>query len=242
VKSTQREDVGVPNSYSRQWFEVFLETMPAEWTAAEVQGIGRRIPRPAYRRVLDICCGPGHAGPMDDDGYEVTGVDRDATAVRKARAAIPGATFIELDQRDLGRLDGVFDAALILWQSFGYFDAATNDRVLSDVAGCLRTGGRLLLDVFHPGNVEDHQGRTTNVRDPRCTAITNRLDGSRLTSTIEYADRTEESMEWELFTPDALSARAAQAGFKEIERCTWWDEARPPTPDEQRFQAVFEKL
>jgi SAM-dependent methyltransferase len=234
--------VHVANAYSRQWFDVFLDTMPAEWTAAEVEGIVRRLPRPAYQRVLDICCGPGrHAKPLVDRGYEVTGVDRDATAVRHARASIPVATFIELDQRDLRRLDTVFDAALVLWQSFGYFDAATNDRVLSDIADRLRAGGRLLLDVFHPGYVTQHQGRTTSVRDPRCTAITNTLDGSRLTSTIEYADGTEESMEWELFTPDTLSARAAQAGFKEIERCTWWDEARPPSPDEQRFQAVFEK-
>jgi SAM-dependent methyltransferase len=233
----------VPNSYSRQWFEVFLGTMPAEWTRSEVEGIERRLPRPAYRQVLDICCGPGrHARPLVDRGYDVTGVDRDATAVRQARAAIPGATFIELDQRDLRRLDGVYDAALVLWQSFGYFDAATNDRVLSDIAGHLRPGGRLLLDLFHPGYVEQHQGRTTNVRDPRCTAITNRLQGSRLTSTIEYADGSEESMAWELFTPDALSARATQAGFKEFERCTWWDETRQPTAEEQRYQAVFEKL
>jgi len=233
----------VPNSYSRQWFEVFLDTMPVSWTTAEVQGIVRRLPRPAYRRVLDICCGSGrHAGPLVDEGYEVTGVDRDATAVRQARAAIPGARFVELDQRDLRCLDEVFDAALILWQSFGYFDAVTNDQVLADIAGCLRPGGRLLLDVYHPGYVERHQGRRTITRDPRCTAITNSLDGSRLTSTIEYEDGTEESMEWELFTPEALAARSAQAGFKEIERCTWWDEARHPTPDEQRFQAVFEKL
>jgi len=233
----------VQNSYSRQWFEVFLDTMPAEWTAAEVEGIERRLPRPAYRRVLDICSGPGrHAKHLIDKGYDVTGVDRDATAIRQARATIPGATFIELDQRDLRRLDGVFDAALVLWQSFGYFEAAANDQVLADIAGCLRPGGRLLLDLFHPGYFAQHQGRTTNVRDPRCTAITNRLHGSRLTSTIEYADGSQEAMEWELYTPDALSARATQAGFKEIERCTWWDEARQPTAEEQRFQAVFQKL
>jgi len=79
-------------------FEVFLDTMPAEWTAAEVEGIERRLPRPAYRRVLDICSGPGrHAQHLIDKGYDVTGVDRDATAIRQARATIPGATFIELD-------------------------------------------------------------------------------------------------------------------------------------------------
>lgn len=230
------------NEYSRQWFEVFLETMPSEWTAGEVDGLRARLPAPGFRRVLDVCCGPGrHAKHLADAGYEVTGVDRDVEAVRQARATVPGAAFLELDQRDLRRLPGSFDAALILWQSFGYFDPAGNDQVLANIAELLRPGGRLLLDLFHPGYFEAHQGRTTSVRDVRCSAITNTLDGSRLTSTIEYADGTEESMSWELFTPDEISTRAAPLGFREIERCAWWDETRPANPGDQRFQVVLEK-
>jgi hypothetical protein len=46
-------------------------------------------------------------------------------------------------------------------------------------------------------------------------------------------------MTWELFTPDAISERAARLGFEEIERCTWWDEAREPNAAEQRFQIAL---
>jgi SAM-dependent methyltransferase len=231
----------VVNGYSRAWFEVFLETVPGEWTAGEVEGVCRRLPLPAYRRVLDICCGPGrHAAAMAARGYEVTGVDRDAEAIAQARAAIDGR-FLVLDQQDLGRLTGPFDAAMVLWQSFGYFDPAGNDDVLRAVHDLLRPGGRLLLDLFHPGYFAERQGRATSVRDPRCTAITNTVTGARLTSTIEYADGTEEAMDWELFTPDALAARAAGVGFVEDERCTWWDAARAPTPDEQRYQVVLRR-
>ena len=170
----------MPNDYSRQWFDVFLDTMPSDWTAGEVGGVCRRLPLPAFRRVLDICCGPGrHAGLMAGEGYEITGVDRDAEAIEQARATIPAGTFVEIDQRDLRHLDGPFDATLILWQSFGYFDPAANDQVLADIGGVLRPGGRLLLDLFHPGYFEAHQGRTTEVRDSRCAAITNTLDGSQ---------------------------------------------------------------
>jgi SAM-dependent methyltransferase len=229
----------VPNEYSNKWFEVFLETMPSEWTTAEVEGVRRRLPLPAFRRVLDICCGPGrHAGALAAHGYEVTGVDRDADAIERARTTIEGE-FMVLDQRDLRRLTGGFDAAMILWQSFGYFTPAENDQVLEDVHAIVRPGGRLLLDLFHPGYFETRQGRTTGVRDPRCLAITNTVDGDRLTSTIEYVDGTDESMDWELFTPDAISARAARVGFQEIERCSWWDEAREASPEEQRFQVVL---
>ena len=195
-----------------------------------------------FRRVLDICCGPGrHAKYLAYAGYEITGVDRDSEAILQARTKVPAAKFFELDQRDLRRVSGPFDAAVLLWQSFGYFDPAGNDQVLADIAGLLRPGGRLLLELFHPGFFQAHQGRRTSVRDSRCLAITNTLDGSRLTSTIEYVDGADESMNWELFTPESISARAAPYGFEEIERCTWWDETRMPSPDEQRFQVVLER-
>jgi SAM-dependent methyltransferase len=231
----------VPNDYSRQWFEVFLETMPSEWSTAEVDGVCRRLPLPAFRRVLDICCGPGrHARAMAARGYEITGLDRDVDAIEQARMTIRGE-FKVLDQRDLWRLTGAFDAAMILWQSFGYFEPTDNDQVLVDVAALLRPGGRLLLDLFHADYFETRQGRTASVRDHRCLAITNTVAGTRLTSRIEYVDGTEESMDWELFTPETISARAARVGLEEIERCTWWDEARAPSPDQQRFQMVLRR-
>lgn len=230
------------NAYTRQWFEVFLETVPSDWTAAEVEGICAHLPVASHPRLLDVCCGPGrHARHLAEAGYDVTGVDRDPEAIRQARAGAPTARFLELDQRDLRRIAGPFDGAVVLWQSFGYFDRARNDQVLADIAGLLRPGGRLLLDLFHPGFFEAHQGRSTSVRDSRCLAITNALDGSRLTSTIEYVDGTTESMDWELFTPEAIAARAAPFGLQEVERCVWWDETREPTAGEQRFQMVLEK-
>lgn len=140
-------------------------------------------------------------------------MDRDATAVEQARATVPCATFLQLDQRHLRQVRATFDAALVLWQSFGYFAPDDNDRVLVDIARLLRPGGRLLLDVYNPAYVERHQGRSTQARDPRRTAVTNRLDGSRLISTIEYRDGSEESMAWELFSPDGLAERAASVGF-----------------------------
>lgn len=230
------------NDYTRRWFEVFLDTMPSEWTANEVTGICERLPLPGFRRVLDVCCGPGrHARHLVDQGYKVTGVDRDADAIHTAQRRVPMTTFLELDMRDLAGLRGPFDAAVILWQSFGFFDPSGNDQVLRDVSRVLRSEGRLLLDLFNPGYFEAHQGRTRTVRDPRCRAITNSLDGSRLTSTIEYVDGTAEIMDWELFTPNEIAARASAFDLVELERCCWWDQSRPPTADEQRFQIVLQK-
>lgn len=233
----------MPNEYTPQWFDVFLETMPINMTAFEVDAVAARLELPGFRRILDICCGPArHAAPLVQRGYEVTGIDRDATAVAMASERCPGGRFIELDQRDLARLDETFDAAVVLWQSFGYFDSPTNDEVLAAIASVLRPGGRLMLDLFHRGYFDQNQGRVSPTRDPRCVAITNTMHGTRLRSDIEYADGSRETMDFELFTPDEIQGRASPFGLDLIEVCCWWDSRRPPSAEEQRFQAMFERI
>lgn len=230
------------NEYSRRWFGSFLDTIPDEWTASEVAAIRRRLPLPEFRRVLDICCGPGrHAGPLVEAGYQVTGIDRDAAAIEEARRRVAGAWFLMLDLQELNSLATEFDAAMILWQSFGYFDSATNDRILGDIASLLRPGGRLLLDLYHPGFVEAHAGTQTTVRAPDCRSITNVVDDGRMTSVIEYDDGSTECMDFELLDPEDLSARASRHGWSVIEACRWWDASRPPSAEDQRYQLVLER-
>ncbi len=231
------------NAYTPQWFEVFLETMPGELTNTEVDAIEERLPRPEFEKLLDICCGPGrHAQLLCERGYDLTGIDRDAASVRQAAELIPDGRFIELDQRSLGSLSGPFDAAMILWQSFGYFDSATNDAALRDIAGLLRPGGRLILDLFHREYFDRNQGRIAPTRDPRCLSITNTMHGDRLTSEIEYVDGATEAMDFELFSPDDIERRSKPFGLTTVDACCWWDKERPPTADEQRFQITFERV
>jgi SAM-dependent methyltransferase len=230
----------VANEYSRRWFESFLGTIPEALTATEVAAIAQRIPLPQFRRVLDVCCGPGrHALRLAELGYEIVGVDRDPAAVAEAVRSTPAGTFHVLDQRDLASLDGPFDAAMILWQSFGYFDAATNDRVLGDIAGLLRPGGRLLLDLYHPGFMETQTGRQLAAR--ASASIENRVADGRLISTITYADGAQETMDFELLDPDDLAERAGRQALVLVEACSWWDSARPPSAEDQRYQLVFER-
>lgn len=183
-----------------------------------------------------------HAAHLAERGYDVTGIDRDRAAVSTAALRCPDGRFIELDQRNIGTMEGPFDAAVVLWQSFGYFDSATNDGVLADIHAVLRPGGRLLLDVFHRDFFERNQGRVSPTRDPRCVWITNELSGSGLTSRIEYANGSDETMDFELFTPEEIQRRARPPGFEAIEMCCRWDSARPPSVDEQRFQVTFERV
>jgi len=191
--------------------------------------------------VLDICCGPGrHAELLAALGYEITGADRDADPIARAAKRVPSARFIDLDQCCHAALGDTFDAAMNLWQSFGWFDSATNDRVLGDIAARLRRGGRLLLDVYHPGFMRSNAGTQRAVRAPGCRSITNVIAGDRLASGIAYLDGSSEVMDFELFEPDDLASRAAAHGFRLMEACCWWDRGRPPSPSEQPYQIVLE--
>jgi SAM-dependent methyltransferase len=106
--------------------------------------------------VLDLCCGPGRASvELARRGARVTGVDRSAFMLDKARARAASAAvdveWVSSDMRDFVRPES-FDLALSLFTSFGYFETAEdNARVLSNVRQSLRPGGKLAMDL---GNKE----------------------------------------------------------------------------------------
>jgi SAM-dependent methyltransferase len=237
------------NAYSRLWFETFLRTQSPEWTAREVDFVARQAPQPAYRTLLDVCCGEGrHAIPLAERGYVVTGLDRDMAALSAAQERAAGlsvaARFVEGDMRDLAAsVAGSFDICVCLWQSFGYFDAATNEDILRQIGDLLRPGGRLILDIYHPGYFATHQGERTVERNGRAIIISERLDGDHLSVDINYGpDVAPDRMEWELYTPDDIQALAARHGLRTILACTLCDETQLPTPAMIRMQLVFERM
>jgi SAM-dependent methyltransferase len=119
--------------------------------AAEVAQILNLVQR-TEGRVVDLACGPGrHSIPLAQRGFLVTGVDRSAFLLERARerAARSGVVveWLQADMRDFRRADS-FDLALSLFTSFGFFrDDADNQRVLSNVADSLRAGGAFVLDM-----------------------------------------------------------------------------------------------
>ncbi len=102
--------------------------------------------------VLDLCCGPGrHALEFARRGYAVTGVDRTARYLDRARKlAADESLAVELvcsDARAFVRPDA-FDAALNLFTSFGYFDDPADDlTVARNLLASLKPGGRLVVDI-----------------------------------------------------------------------------------------------
>jgi SAM-dependent methyltransferase len=143
-----------------QWFEneefwrTFYPFMFSEKRMAAAAGEVDRVlalSGVAGGAVLDLCCGPArHSLVLAQRGFSVTGVDRSAFLLAKARERTADAALelVEADMRDFAR-PGRFDLALSLFTSFGYFDSRDEDlAVLRNIRGSLKSGGVLLMDVI----------------------------------------------------------------------------------------------
>lgn len=230
------------NSYSTTWFEVFLESIKPVQTAQEVAFVSRWLPRPAYTTVLDLCCGQGrHTHLLAAAGYSMTGVDRDEVALAAARRLDQHVVYVQQDMRNLAAVSGTFDAIVSLWQSFGYFDPATNIELLRQINRKLNPQGRLILDIYHYGFFEGNQGVRSYEREGRAIVETKQMDGDRLTVRLDYAPGGADVFEWQLYTPEQIQRLATDCGFDHLATCSGFDEATPASPDSPRMQLVFEK-
>ena len=191
------------------------------------------LPLPEFGRVVDIGCGFGrHARALGENGYRVLGVERDRWVAHRAEIDVR-----VLDMRELHQLGESFDAAICMWQSFGYFDDETNLDVLRKIAGRLRPKGRLVLDVYHRGFFEHHTGERTLERGGTVIRERSEFLGKRLRVRIGGDDE----FDWRLYTPDELATEGARVGLAPLLACTMWDESRPPSPEQARMQLVFER-
>jgi SAM-dependent methyltransferase len=239
------------NTYSPQWFSAFLSRPDASVLATELAFIGRQLPLPRFRNVLDLGCGTGrHTIPLASGGYTMVGLDRDGDALAEVRHdADAPLSLVRADLRAIPVRAATLDAVICMWQSFGHFDDATNRRVLRDVARALRPGGRLLLDIYHRGFFERVASSPVRriIERPGVRIVEDRwLVGARLRARLGYETEGErggaDEFDWQLYTPEQFTDEAAAAGLDCRLACCWFDEDRPATPVEARVQLVFERV
>ena len=126
---------------------------PAQWEAAElaVDDLLELVDPPAGAEVLDVACGPGrHAIELAERGYRVTGVDRTAAYLERARyrAAQAGVSVAweEGDMRSFCRPER-YDLVVNLYTSFGYFDVDENRRTMQNFYASLDEEGKLVVEM-----------------------------------------------------------------------------------------------
>jgi SAM-dependent methyltransferase len=233
------------NNYTQRWFATFLDTIDPAMTLVEVAFLKRWLPKPSYRRILDLCCGNGrHGRLLAENDYVVTGVDVDTVALAAAERLSAANANIEyrlLDMRELDTVEETFDGIINMWQSFGYFDAATNADILRQISCRLRPGGRLIIDLNNRDYFTQNQGTQHYERNGQTIVGTRRLIGNRMLVELDYGPGLpQDRFEWQLYTPDELSTVAKPLGLTPKVVCTWFDEKRPVSPHDARMQIVFE--
>ncbi len=131
-----------------------------EVTALEVDVVVATLELEPDDRILDLCGGQGrHAIELNRRGYgNITVVDYSQVMLRVGAhdAARVGCSvdFCRGDACELGLADGIFDVVLVMGNSFGYFeDDGRNRKILQEICRLLRPGGKVLLDLVHPGYV-----------------------------------------------------------------------------------------
>lgn len=231
------------HEYSRDWYSTFLDTIPEQQTEREVAFIARQVPLASHRDILDVCCGPGrHANKLAVAGYRVVGIDSNATALERARQTAPEtATYREGDMRKLVALGKTFDGVINLWASFGYFDDATNQGILRQIAAVLRHGGRALIDVYNRDYMASLPANDIAMRGGLEVTTDRFWTGNRFRVRLQYSSGARDEFEWRLYTADELSQLCAAAGLDTVLACAWFDESLPASAQYARMQLVLER-
>jgi SAM-dependent methyltransferase len=231
------------NSYSSRWFDFFHAGIADERTHREVEFICSVAPSPEFRTVLDICCGMGrHARVLAARGYSVTGIERDAVAIARARELAGGPVYLQADVRDYQPETAASDLAIVMSQSFGHSDAMANRDLLGRLATGVRDGGRIILDLWNPEFFADHQGERDFELPGGTVRERKRVGDGRLFVELTYPGGGGETFEWELFTPAEMRAAAESVGASLIIACTGFDAAMEPNPANPRLQCVLQKV
>jgi SAM-dependent methyltransferase len=137
------------------WTATFPFMFPEERferAASDISKIIALTGCPNAASILDLCCGPGrHSVPLAKQGFTVTGVDRSAFLLGKAKAygerEQVNVTWIKEDMRRFVQ-PGTFNLAMSMFSSFGYFDdMKENESVLRNLYSSLVGSGVLILDL-----------------------------------------------------------------------------------------------
>jgi len=148
--------------HKKEWFDddsFWRELYPFMFSEKRIAGAEEQIAKalaltkPVGKSVLDLCCGPGRCSiALAKKGFRVTGLDRTAYLLNKARAKARAAhlkiEWVLKDMRDFVR-PGSFALVLSMFTSFGYFDDKQDDMtVLQNMFTSLQPGGACLIEVL----------------------------------------------------------------------------------------------
>ena len=176
--------------------------------------------------VLDLGSGPGrHALPLAAAGLDVTAVDTSAELIDElARRAADAGLDVEavVDDMRLFERPGAFDAVLVMWTSFGYFDDERDHRTVLDRArASLKPGGWLVLDLvgletlcrtLQPVHLTEHDDGRLLIERPLLIDHNTRLENEWILIDGEHA--TRQTWSHRVWSAGEIGRLVADAGFE----------------------------
>jgi len=140
-------------------------------------------------RILDLACGKGrHAIYLNQQGYNVTGVDLSPQSIAFAKQFENEKLHFEVQDMRQVYKPNHFDFVLNLFTSFGYFASETENVVaLKAISESVKPGGKLVIDFLNaekviaglvPEETKTLEGITFHIKK--------HMEGKRIVKTIAF--------------------------------------------------------
>ena len=214
-----------PEAFGEDYLYFYETWLTDEVDARQAELVWRLLELEPGAEVLDVACGHGRiANRLAARGAVVTGLDADPFFLAKAREAGSGAEYVEGDMRELPFGDASFDAALLWFTSFGYFDDDGNRAVLRELSRVLRPGGRAVIELNNLSRILTTFQRQSFVRRGADVLLDEHGDFDEQTRTMETTrtyirDGAVREIRFSVryFPPEELSEWLLAAGFEQVE-------------------------
>jgi len=227
----------------RPWYETYFNTdylrihrrLLEASVVQEVDFIVTALGLKPGAAVLDVPCGHGrHSLELARRGFRVTGVDLSAEFLdlgrRQAEREGLAIRFLRGDMRRLN-FTAEFEAAVNLFNSFGYFGSAGDLQVLRGISRALKPEGRLLLEVGNRDYYLLHAHPTSWEELPDCYVLyrfafcarTGTAHSEHIIIDKETRDVRSYEMEVRMYTFPELSEMLTAVGLKPYGVYGDWD-------------------
>ena len=141
-------------------------------------------------------------------------------------------------------LKGHFDAAIIIWSSFGFFSHEENIDLINSLSSKLRKGGRLIIDLQNAEYYETGKFAKNRILNwnGRIIEETTTYGNNLLKVTLDYNNGKIDTYEWKLYSLKSLSEIAETCALKQILVVQNFDLNQNITENTRRYQIVYTKL
>jgi SAM-dependent methyltransferase len=242
---------------SQEWFADLYDdfrmrtgfgSVSAEQTHKEVDFLWDVLSLNSGSKVLDLFCGAGrHSAELMRRGCVTTGIELNSSYVELARERVTKpAQIVSGDVRYVDFGSG-FDAAIIMFHSFGYFSDAEDRQVLEKVHRSLRKGGRFLIEILNRDwLLANFRERDEKIVDEIKIIETRRFDPltSRNHFRIERHSATGVTTKegrWRLYSPHEIKNLLEGIGFQFLAAYSSLDK-QPLTKDTRLMRLLTQRV